>query len=786
MSNRRKQDTALSLDALPPDPDSSEDESADDIARAPSDIESPSSLCAPRVHHSRKRRFSLAFLLLCAAWALGLVYGELLRIHFAVRSCGYERADGAVSRLVMVGDPQLIDSPSYGYATRFELLGRAAAAVADAYVRRAWSSADSVLAPDAFVVLGDVLDAGRALSDASFAASAARTKRVMRRANGGRVHVICGNHDIGWRIDGVERNARRFSKAFGALHWIEPIAGDASALVGVCVPLLAEPSGSAREEAEAFLEVASSYQAVRTKVLLSHIPLWRPPGTPCGAGSVNGPITAYQGYSYTNMLPKSISQRILDAVQPTYVFSGDSHDWCQVNHTYGKVKATEYTLPAFSMTGGQGNPGMALVTVHRDGRLYVAHCNLPNHYYTFGAYAVAAVASILLLSKAPQQPAHTRYFIIKSFSERDVEVSKEKGIWATQPHNEQRLNDAFTSASEVVLFFSVNGSGKFQGAAKMTSPASGDSNPTEWDSSNGNSPVRWGSIFSVTWLCKNELPFGATAHLKNPLNMYKPVKVSRDGQEVTPEIGSELFALMTGAKQPPSPSQFACLPAPPRMAYAQQEMQENQNRPQRYTLLRQLAPLTRRSIGLDGVAQVPLMYVNAYGQVIPDLGTYNPVLLQQGVIPFFPPQQSSPGAQFGSRSNPSSPKSSSPAAQTDAQSSKPPASPSASPTAEALCLFCGRCAASVAAYPCMHIVSCEGCSQHIAVAGCPFPGCKEEQQQRVFQLQQAYQHASMQMPVGPRRGSPVNARRTGAPRQVLSYTYDAGGVLQQQRDPQQV
>lgn len=36
-----------------------------------------------------------------------------------------------------------------------------------------------------------------------------------------------------------------------------------------------------------------------------------------------------------------------------------------------------------------------------------------------------------------------RYFIVKSLTVQDLELSKQSGIWATQTHNETNLNHAF-------------------------------------------------------------------------------------------------------------------------------------------------------------------------------------------------------------------------------------------------------------------------------------------------------------------------------------------------------
>jgi len=67
-------------------------------------------------------------------------------------------------------------------------------------------------------------------------------------------------------------------------------------------------------------------------------------------------------------------------------------------------------------------------------------------------------------------PQNTRFFIMKSFCARDLKISMQKGIWATQQRNEAKLNQAFETADAVILFFSVNESRAFQGYAKMVAP----------------------------------------------------------------------------------------------------------------------------------------------------------------------------------------------------------------------------------------------------------------------------------------------------------------------------
>uniref|UniRef100_A0A2P2LE21 YTH domain-containing family protein n=1 Tax=Rhizophora mucronata TaxID=61149 RepID=A0A2P2LE21_RHIMU len=84
------------------------------------------------------------------------------------------------------------------------------------------------------------------------------------------------------------------------------------------------------------------------------------------------------------------------------------------------------------------------------------------------------------------------------------------------------------NSGKVILIFSVNMSGFFQGYAQMMSSV-GWRRDNIWSQGGGKSNC-WGHSFKVTWLQLNDLPFQKTLHLKNPLNDYKPVKISRDCQ----------------------------------------------------------------------------------------------------------------------------------------------------------------------------------------------------------------------------------------------------------------
>ncbi|CAA3011688.1 YTH domain-containing 1 isoform X1 [Olea europaea subsp. europaea] len=139
---------------------------------------------------------------------------------------------------------------------------------------------------------------------------------------------------------------------------------------------------------------------------------------------------------------------------------------------------------------------------------------------------------------------NTRYFIIKSLNHQNIQLSIKKGLWATQIMNEPILEEAFQNSGKVILIFSVNMSGFFQGYAQMVSSV-GWGRDEIWSQGSGKSKP-WGRSFKVKWLQLHDLPFQKTLHLKNPWNEYKPVKISRDCQELPQDIGEALCELLDG------------------------------------------------------------------------------------------------------------------------------------------------------------------------------------------------------------------------------------------------
>ena len=72
-----------------------------------------------------------------------------------------------------------------------------------------------------------------------------------------------------------------------------------------------------------------------------------------------------------------------------------------------------------------------------------------------------------------------------------------------------------------------------------------------------------GGTFDIEWIRRYDLPFQETEGLYNPLNENKPVKISRDGQDLPMDLGITLVQRMeegaeaAGIPRPKKPSASA-------------------------------------------------------------------------------------------------------------------------------------------------------------------------------------------------------------------------------------
>ncbi|XP_037810397.1 YTH domain-containing family protein [Lucilia sericata] len=135
-----------------------------------------------------------------------------------------------------------------------------------------------------------------------------------------------------------------------------------------------------------------------------------------------------------------------------------------------------------------------------------------------------------------------RFFVIKSYSEVDVHRSIKYEIWCSTDHGNKRLDDAFKERSKdggnILLFFSVNGSGHFCGMAQMMTSVDYNSTSSVW------SQDKWRGKFKVKWIYVKDVPNKELRHITLENNENKPVTNSRDTQEVPHAKGIEVLQIL--------------------------------------------------------------------------------------------------------------------------------------------------------------------------------------------------------------------------------------------------
>ncbi|OLN81713.1 hypothetical protein CCHL11_06918 [Colletotrichum chlorophyti] len=243
-------------------------------------------------------------------------------------------------------------------------------------------------------------------------------------------------------------------------------------------------------------------------ILLTHVPLYRDPGTPCGPYREHWPptkppkgqqgpvipdhrnaISVSAGYQYQNVLSEEDSVKLVKSVgNVVQVFSGDDHDYCEVVHSPQKDKVREITVKSMSMAMGVPTPGFLMVSLYNpvdangkplpgapEKTLQTHLCLLPNQLATYAKYGglifVSLVAIIIrsllvpVLNLTPFaiQPEQSNGAILPTFKDK-VEDDESQDLRASSATSGSRYLSTSSSRTRSGSLLS-NGS-----AARIPSP----------------------------------------------------------------------------------------------------------------------------------------------------------------------------------------------------------------------------------------------------------------------------------------------------------------------------
>lgn len=313
-----------------------------------------------------------------------LTYSKILHCHWP------KLKDPDQTNILLIADPQLIDN--HTYPGRNDLLLKLSQHTVDTYIKKNYDALLDTLTPNYIMFLGDLLDNGRDSSDSYFNGEFGRFNRIFKPND--RMYLnVPGNHDIGFG-NGVNIPYReRFESSFGASNTIVDIKG--VEFVSLDTPSIASTEEKINKPARDFL--ASMSAKSKPRVLLTHIPLYRDPSLSCGPlretayFDVNG-----YGYQYKNSVEESLSNEILNKIQPDITFTGDDHDYCDIQHEGGY---REITVKSMSMAMGKKYPAVQLLsfTNNQEFQYETDICFLQTPYINVANYIILAVVSSILI-----------------------------------------------------------------------------------------------------------------------------------------------------------------------------------------------------------------------------------------------------------------------------------------------------------------------------------------------------------------------------------------------------
>ncbi|KAK2748331.1 hypothetical protein FQN57_000989 [Myotisia sp. PD_48] len=163
-------------------------------------------------------------------------------------------------------------------------------------------------------------------------------------------------------------------------------------------------------------------------ILLTHVPLYRPPYTPCGPLREHYPpssadpvgekdesnsIRISGGYQYQNVLTQTVSNEIISKIGSVMqIYSGDDHDYCEVVHREFSGAPREITVKSTSLAMSVRRPAVQLASLWNpidpvtgealkqtgSGETLQNHmCLFPDQISVFIRYGYALILTILIL-----------------------------------------------------------------------------------------------------------------------------------------------------------------------------------------------------------------------------------------------------------------------------------------------------------------------------------------------------------------------------------------------------
>lgn len=341
---------------------------------------------------------------------LVFAFNEYFIYYVVISSCQWpeiKEADAqgeksTVSRVLVLSDTHLLGKHTGHW---FDKLRR------EWQMRMSFQATVQLHSPDVVFILGDLFDEGKWVGDNDEWMTYVKTARKLFNTTVD-LHVVIGNHDVGFHHDMTETKVERFFSEYQSKHFqlievnerILFIMGNSMALendgCSICEQakmdlqeLLLQIDCSSKRKPFFQCKGVKKLNSRTKPILLQHFPLYRESDELCEGSDPDKAqvITTFrEGW---DCLSKTSSEMLMDRLTPRLIMSGHTHDYCKFIHQDGTV---EISVPSFSWRN-RNNPSSIMLSV-TENSWKTSKCYLPQESTVISFYIVAII--IICLCRA--------------------------------------------------------------------------------------------------------------------------------------------------------------------------------------------------------------------------------------------------------------------------------------------------------------------------------------------------------------------------------------------------